>query len=94
LKLIVTHTPESDGLVPSEFALKSDYPFVVNASCPPWLAVVLGACNGSRTAAEIFEEMKSQQVLDPNMSRDEFVDLLRLLGSNALIQIPQIPPLK
>ena len=94
MKLIVTHTPEPEGLLPTEFTLKSDYPFVVNAACPSWLAVVLGACNGSRTAAEIFEEMKAQEVLDSNISREEFVDLLRVLGSNALIQIPQIPPLK
>jgi SAM-dependent methyltransferase len=94
LRLIVTHTPEPEGLVPSEFTVKSDYPFVVNATCPPWLAVVLGACTGSRTTEEIFDDMKAQQVLNPDMSRQEFVDLLRVLGSNALIQIPHFAPMK
>jgi len=91
VKLIVTHTPEEGGLIPSAFSIKSDFPIVVDVECAPWVAVVLGACNGSQTGLEIYEEMKGQQVLDPNMSAQDFAGVLRLLGSNGVLQFQEYP---
>jgi methylase of polypeptide subunit release factors len=91
MKLVVTHTPEEEGLIPTAFALKSDYPIVIDATCAPWLAVVLGACNGSMTGMDIYKEMKEQNVLEPNMTAEDFANVLRLLGSSGVIEFSGHP---
>jgi len=91
LKLIVTHTRQEEGLVPTAFALKSDHPIVIDAACSPWLAVVLGACNGASTGLEIYQEMKEHEVIEPNMTPEQFAGVLRLLGSNGVLHFEQLP---
>ena len=91
LQLIVTHTRQEEGLLPTAFALKSDHPIVIDAACSPWLAVVLGACNGASTGLEIYQEMKEHEVIEPNMTPEQFAGVLRLLGSNGVLHFEQLP---
>lgn len=91
LKLLVTHVVEDGALRPATFELKADYPFTSQGECQPWVAVLVGSCDGSKTVRRIYDEMREQQVIDPAMSVEEFRGVLRLLISNGFLEIPGFP---
>jgi methylase of polypeptide subunit release factors len=86
-RLVVTHAPANGALVPSIFELKTDYPFISDASCQGWMAVVIGACDGKRTGREIYAEMKRLEVIQPSTPEEEFAGILKLLISNGFLEI-------
>jgi SAM-dependent methyltransferase len=89
LSLQVTHTPQEGGLEPSKFELRASYPLVAEATIDPWVAVLIGGCDGKRTGRELFSSLRDQQVIAPTMSEDEFAGVLRLLISNGFLELEQ-----
>jgi SAM-dependent methyltransferase len=91
LQLAVTHVVDHSALVPGRFELRSVYPFTVTVACPGYVAMSVGACDGVRTALEIFEDLKRQEVLDSGMTPRQFAaDLLQLV-SHAFLEIEEFP---
>lgn len=88
-KLRVTHTMQDGELAPSEFLLRAEYPFDSEAIVEPWLAVVVGQCNGERTLREIFRDLQQQQVLGEKMSEVEFAGFVQLLLSSGFLEIAE-----
>ena len=86
-KLHVTHTRQQQGLVPSEFLVRTDYPFLSEAVVEPWVAVVVGNCDGQKTVRQIFSEMKQQEVISPQMSEGEFAGIIQLLLSRGFLEV-------
>ncbi|WP_321470278.1 methyltransferase [uncultured Paludibaculum sp.] len=91
MQLQVTHKPGESGLEPSEFKLKSSYPFVFTANVEPWLAVLVGMCAGQLTTGEIFDQLQAQDVVDAGLTFEEFCDVVRLLISNGFLELGQFP---
>lgn len=91
LKLQVTHTPQDGGLLPSEFLLRSAYPFDYEAKIEPWVAGLVGSCDGVRTAREIFQQFRAEDVISPDMSEQEFAGVLRLLASVGFLELSDFP---
>jgi SAM-dependent methyltransferase len=91
VSLQVTHRLVDRELVPSEFRVKSDYPFVSDANISPWLAAVIGNCDGDRTAMDIYAEMQAQKDVAPQMSAHEFAGYLRLMISHGFLEMEQFP---
>src|SRR5581483_957289 len=85
LKLIVTHTAQESGLLPSEFLLRSGYPFHSEAKIEPWVAALAGSCNGNFTLREIYQELKRQEVISSEMAENEVAGVLRLLISAGFV---------
>ncbi len=90
-KLQVTHMVDGQRLVPAEFELKTEYPFSIAAPCPGWIAVMVGACNGSQTAAELFESLKRQGSLNASMTTQQFTDNLRHMIARGFVEIEEFP---
>ena len=92
VKLLVTHTPQDGGLLPSEFLLRSSYPFQSEARIEPWVAAFVGSCNGNFTMREIYQELKRQDAISSQMGEEEFAGVLRLLISAGFLNIPDVAP--
>jgi methylase of polypeptide subunit release factors len=88
MKLLVTHTPQDGGLLPSEFLLRSAYPFHSEARIEPWVAALIGSCNGNFTTREIYQELKRQDAISAEMGEAELAGVLRLLISAGFLDLP------
>ncbi len=84
--LHVTHTPSDEGLVPSAFELRSTYPFTAAAPAEGWVAVLMGASDGRRTARELYSVLREQNVISAEMTEEEFAGVLRLLIANGFLE--------
>lgn len=91
LQLHVIHKPGESGLEPSEFTLKTKYPFVVTVNVEPWLAVLIGMCTGQMTTGQIFEQLRAQDVVDSSLTFEDLCQVVRLLISNGFLELDQFP---
>lgn len=87
MKLLVTHSPGEEGLAPSEFALWAEYPFLFEGRCEQWIAIAVTWCDGSRTTADLYRELLEQQVVSPALTQAEFLNVLRLLIGNGVLEV-------
>jgi hypothetical protein len=83
--LQVTHTVFEGSLAPSQFELRSDYPFAVSMPCPPWVAEVAAACDGSRRVADLWEQNASSA----GVSKEQFVAGMRSLLSHGFLEVEE-----
>ncbi|MGC4054509.1 MAG: hypothetical protein QM757_35975 [Paludibaculum sp.] len=91
MELEVVHKPGPSGLEPSRYRLRARFPFVFTANAEPWLAVLVGECNGQRTTAEIFEELRAQDVVGSDVTFEHFCAVMHSLISNGFIELDQFP---
>ena len=91
MKLLVTHTLQDGGLTPSEFLLRSGYPFHSEGKIDPWVAGLVGSCNGILTGREIYLDLKRQEAISSEMPEEEFARVLRLLISAGFLELPEFP---
>ena len=82
---MVSHGWIDGQLLPREFRLRCDYPLSNDARAEPWVAVLIGACDGSQTVGELYQQLKTQEVIAAEMSESDFCNLIkRLIGSGFL----------
>ena len=91
VKLLITHTPQEGELLPSEFRLRSSYPFESEAKIEPWVAGLVGSCNGAVTGREIHSALKKQEAITEGMTVEEFAGVLRLLVSAGFLELSAFP---
>ncbi|QOY88432.1 methyltransferase [Paludibaculum fermentans] len=91
MQLHVVHKPGESGLEPSEFTLKAKYPFVFTAVAEPWLAVLIGMCNGQMTTGQIYEQLLAQDVVEASLTFEDLCQVVRLLISNGFLELEQFP---
>jgi len=90
LMLNVTHAVEKGTLVPSRFELRSDFPFAVALAGGGWLAAAVSACDGRKTAGEIFAEMKQREAIPPETPEPQFLRDLRVLISCGFLELDEL----
>ena len=91
LTLTVTHTVQGGQLTPAEFRMRSEHPLNSDARLEPWVAVLVGACDGSRTVRELFGYLKKQEVITAEMSQAEFGGVMKVLLESGFLEIPEFP---
>lgn len=85
IRLQVTHTLTPHGLQPTGFGIAVPRPFIVDAACQPWVAMLLGASDGRSTAAEIYRNFRQQEILGAEMGENEFLSIVDYLISHGVI---------
>ncbi|MDQ2774595.1 MAG: methyltransferase [Acidobacteriota bacterium] len=90
-RLIVSHAWQDGELLPREFRLRCEYPLSNDARAEPWVAVLVGACNGSQTVAEIYQQLKAQDVIAAEMSESEFCKMIKVLVGGGFLEVPEYP---
>jgi methylase of polypeptide subunit release factors len=68
----------------------TNYPFAFLTESSPGLVLMLGACDGSRTVAQLYEEMKRVGVLPTSGQVEDFVKLVRDLVSGAILELDSL----
>lgn len=91
-RLIVTHRFKEGQLQPDRFEIRVGDPFRIDAQCQPWVALLLGYCDGARTGMEIYEQMLRDGAITEELPRGEFASILKLLLSGAVLELQQLPP--
>jgi hypothetical protein len=91
MALKVTHVEQNGLLAPVEFRMRVKHPLVSDARVEPWVAALVGACDGSRSGIEVFGYLEEQEVISQEMSKDEFGGVLRLLPGKRLLGNRRIP---
>jgi SAM-dependent methyltransferase len=91
LNLAVLHKVHQGSLVPEEFLLRVNYPFDAECKCPRWCAGLVSACDGSRTASETLQALKSDGVVDPHTEPAEFADVIRVLLGSGFLESDALP---
>jgi len=87
--LSVTHGIRNGALVPLEFRIRTSQPLKADAKVEPWVAVLVGACDGSRTVHELFRYLQEQDVIAETMSLLEFSDVVRVLLESGFLEIKE-----
>lgn len=90
-RLSVTHGLQQGRLAPIDFRLKTDYPYVTDATVEPWIAIMIGFCDGERSVREVFEELRAQEVIEQDSSEEEFVSILSQLIGGGFLEVGEHP---
>ena len=75
---------------PSAYSLESAYPFEVKADVEAWSAFLTGRAQG-QTGLELLEELKREEILNPETPPEEFADALTALISGGFLESGAFP---
>jgi methylase of polypeptide subunit release factors len=89
--LHVVHTVQDGQFVPTQFEARSSYPLTAVAPLEPWVAVLMGACDGTRTARELFVSFREQDVISAVITEIDFAAILKQLFSNTFLEHERYP---
>lgn len=85
--LQVTNRLNAQDWEPVEYFLAIDEPFRMEMKADPWLAWLLARCDGSQTAAELFEELKGSGVIHPDTAANDFAQVVNTLVSGGFLLV-------
>ena len=88
-RLIVSHCWKDGGLVPIDFRVRCDFPLSSNARAEPWVAILLGTSDGSRTIADLYRQLKDEDVLADDMGEEQFCEVVKQLIGSGFLEIEE-----
>ena len=83
----VEHRLDSGQWTPESYRLEIDHPFASGLAAQAWTAHLLACADGSLTAAELLERLKSDGALHPDTLTSAFVDVLATLISGGFLEV-------
>ncbi len=83
---ILFHHKGSEGLGAAQCIASTDYPFAFTLEAPPGVALLLGRCDGSRTAHELYNEMKEAGAVPADAPIEQFLQLVRILVGGGVLE--------
>jgi len=87
IRLRVDHAFENGEWIPDAYLLETDYPFNSEIPAQAWTAHLLTRADGSRTTAELLEQLKADDALHPDTPPDAFAEMLATLISGGFLQV-------
>jgi len=85
----VRHQLTDEGWQVAEYMLRTTYPFSMDSRTDPWAPYLMAQCDGSKTTAEYFEDLKAQEVIPSDAAPEEFARALAVLISGGFLLIGQ-----
>jgi methylase of polypeptide subunit release factors len=67
------------------YSLATTYPFSMEMKTDPWIAYLLTRCDGTKTGAELLEELKLEHAIHPDTGASDFADVLKTLVSGGFL---------
>lgn len=89
MRLRLAHSMRAGSWVPDECTLATDWPFAVEAKCPPWTADLVARCDGRRTSRDHLDFLKSTGAVPPDAPESEFVKFVRALIAGGFLEISE-----
>ncbi len=87
IRLHVEHSFAGGNWVPDSYLLETDHPFASGLPAQAWTAHLLACADGSMTAAELLERLKSDGALHPETPASAFAEMLATLISGGFLQV-------
>jgi SAM-dependent methyltransferase len=87
IRFHVEHRLDGGNWVPDSYLLEADYPFASGLAAQAWTAHLLTCADGSLTAAELLERLKSDGVLHAETPASAFAEMLATLISGGFLQV-------
>jgi SAM-dependent methyltransferase len=91
VELVVRHRTESGEFAPSQYELKTDYPFVSDADIPGWAGVFLARCKGESTTQELLDELKTEGYLQKQVPPHDFAMLIATFIRRGFVEVSEMP---
>jgi methylase of polypeptide subunit release factors len=85
-ELRVVHRLSDDGWQVTEHLLQTVFPFSMEARADPWIPYMMNYCDGTKTVADYFEQMKTDGIV-PDAPADEFARAIAVLVSGGFLQV-------
>jgi hypothetical protein len=86
-RLRVEHRLSEDGWIPEGYQYEIDHPFNVEMRAQAWTGHLLALADGSRSGADLLDQMKSDGALHRDTPPLEFANVLAMLVSGGFLQI-------
>lgn len=90
-QLRTVHELQAAEWTPTDYTLSTDHPFPMESKTQPAIAQMLPRCDGSRTALELLDELKSEGLLHPDTPPGAFAELLKTMISGGFLEIEGYP---
>jgi methylase of polypeptide subunit release factors len=87
IRLRVEHRFDGGNWVPDTYLLETDHPFASGLPAQAWTAHLLARADGSLTAAELLDRLKSDGALHPETPASAFGEMLATLISGGFLQV-------
>jgi methylase of polypeptide subunit release factors len=91
LELRSVHRVREGRLSPEECTLAVEYPFRTECVCRPWVAAMVGSCDGARTGREILELCRAQGTAPPETTPESFAQMLASFVCGGILEVPEFP---
>ena len=86
-RLHVEHNFDGGKWVPDSYLLETGHPFASGLPAQAWTAHLLACADGSLTAAELLDRLKSDGALHPETPASAFAEMLATLISGGFLQV-------
>jgi len=83
----VRHRLTDEGWEIAEYMLRASVPFSMEARTDPWAPFLMAQCDGSKTVAEYFEDLKTQEAVPADAPPEEFARALAVLVSGGFLLV-------
>ena len=87
IRLHVEHRFDGGNWVPDTYLLETGHPFASGLPAQAWTAHLLARADGSLTAAELLDRLKSDGALHPETPASAFAEMLATLISGGFLQV-------
>ena len=92
LQLLVRHRIREGKLAPQSYNLDIDSPFPLECRVEPWMVALLTRADGTRTCAELVEEMKGRGLCAADMPASQVTSTLRAMMAGGFLEIDGFRP--
>jgi methylase of polypeptide subunit release factors len=79
LRVRMTHVVQQGDLVPDDSVLESDRPFAASTRVDPWMAFLLGAFDGQRTVAGVYDDARAREAVPASFRLLDCAELVAML---------------
>jgi hypothetical protein len=87
LRVKVIHRVRDNQLVPAEFMLESDKPFVSVTKVDPWIVPLIAEFDGERSTAELYQAARDVSALPESFSLADFIGMVTILIERGYLEI-------
>lgn len=91
MELQVTYLNRGGALMPERYRLQMRSPFILDRECHPWVAVMMAGFNGETSGETAYRKLRSDEVISPEMSPEEFARMIAFFVSSGLFEIESHP---
>lgn len=89
IELLVKHHWKGGRLLPSEYKIHTEYPFLNDGILEPWMTALFEFCDGLRTTSEILRLLKENNIAPAQASDAAFLQLITAFVSRGFLELDQ-----